>query len=199
MQKKYIIIACILSLYVLVMILIFGVKKETITDNTYLVVGNNTRWQYKDKKWSNLEIQDEEFDERKFEVYKDQIYKGSYYLQNYSDTWYFFDENGKPHDLYGELFAYSSPEKINVVSFNIERPTIDEINNILKKYNIMVNDISELTHYQKVSYNLDSDEELETIYSISNLVIDDESSTFSIVVFEDKGKIHEIISETKEK
>lgn len=195
MQKKYIIIGSILVIYVLIMILIFGLKKETISDNTYLVIGDNTRWEYKEKKWTNLEIQDDKFDERKFEVYKDQVYQGSYYLQNYNDTWYFFDEFGTSHNLYGELFAYSSPNKIDVINFNIEIPTIDKINNILKKYDITITDLSELTQNQKISYNFDNDEELESIYSISNLVIgDSELNAFSFVIYEDDNKLYEIIA-----
>lgn len=194
MQKKYIIIACILVIYVLVMVLIFGVKKETITDNTYLVIGENTRWEYKDKKWSNLEIQDEEFDKRKFEVYKDQIYKGSYYLQNYNDTWYFFDENGESHDLYGKLFAYSSKNIINVSKFNTETPTLSEINNLLSKYNIIVNDIDELAQYQKISYDFDNDGVIEFFYSFSNLMTDSNMKDFSIVLYANEDKIYEIIN-----
>lgn len=197
MQKKYIIIVSILVVYVIAMVLIFGLKKETITSDTYLVIGDNTRWEYVDKEWSNLDIQDKEFDSREFEVYKDQIYQGKFYLQNYNDTWYFFDKNNKSYDLYGQLFAYSSENKIDVIKFNLEEPSVEEINDLLEKYDIEVSSLAELSKYQKISYNFDNDEALETIYSISNLMIDDiEGVTFSLVLYEDEKKTYEIINKT---
>jgi len=194
MQKKYIIIASILVVYVAIMVLIFGNGKDAITDNTYLVIGNNTRWHYIDGKWNDLEIQADAFNDIEFEVYKNQIYKGKFYLQNYDDTWYFFDKNNKSYDLYGQLFAYSSDEKIDVIEFKTTELDLTQVNELLKKYDLKASNFSELSVYKKISYNLDNDEDIENIYVISNVSADNaRGKDFSIILYEDNSKTTEII------
>lgn len=194
MQKKYIVLIAITVIYILIMILIFGIEKDTIVDNTYIVIGENTRWKYVDDEWSTLGINDSVFNRNKFKVYKDQLYKGSYFIQNYDDTWYFFDDQNISHDLYGQLFAYKSDRNIDVVSFNEEEPSIVEIKSLLSKYNIHINSFDDLSKIQKISMDFDNDETNEYIYSLSNYMSQTVSSNlFSIVIYVDNDKHYDIV------
>lgn len=194
MQKKYIVIISIFVIYMLTMVLIFGTRKAPIATNTYLIIGENTRWFYDKDGWHNLEIQDETFDSKEFKVYKDQVYQGDYYLQNYNDTWYFFDEDNNSYDLYGQLFAYASEDDINVIKYDVKTVELSEINELLENYNIVINDETELSELQKISIDFDGDDELENIYSISNLMAENmKGEEFSLVLYVDGNKKNEII------
>lgn len=194
MQKKYIIIISIFVIYLLVTVLIFGTRKAPVANNTYLVIGENTRWFYDEDGWHDLEIQDVVFDKKEFIVYKDHSYQGNYFLQNYNDTWYFFDKNNNSYDLYGQLFAYASDEEIEVIQYTLETSTLSEINELLKNYEIVINDESELSEIQKVSLDLDGDGELEQIYSISNVLAENmQGKSFSIAIYVDGNKKTEIV------
>lgn len=194
MQKKYVVLIAIIVIYILVMILIFGIDRDTITNNTYIVIGENTRWKYVDDEWSKLEITDSVFNRNKFKVYKDQKYKGNYFIQNYDDTWYFFDDQNVSHDLYGQLFAYKSDRDIEVVSFTGEEPSLMEIKSLLNKYSIQINSFEDLSKAQKISMDFDKDGINEYIYSLSNYMSETASNNlFSIVVYVDNDKPYEII------
>ena len=196
MQKKYIVIISILLIYMLITLLIFGGDKNPISNGTYIVIDNNTRWKYEDDKWDNLDIQDGIFDGTEFIVYKNQVYQGKYYLQNYNDTWYFFDKNNQSYDLDGQLFAYSSEDEIHVIEFEVEEIDLDELNNLLKKYDIVISNKSELSYAQKVSLDFDNDEKDEYIYSISNLMAENiQNDEFSLLLYVDENKTSEIIND----
>ena len=197
MQKKYIILISIFVIYTLVMLILFGTKKPLVPNNSYIVVGDSTIWKYEDEKWKNIEVKDQSLDSIEFYVYKDQIYQGKYYLQNYNDTWYFFDNNNHSYDLYGQLFAYSNDRKIDVVKFDKEEVSLNEVNEILKDYNITVNSLNELSSIQKVTFDFDSDSQEEYIYAISNIMAEEPSmNEFSIIVYVNDGKKKDIINKT---
>lgn len=194
MQKKYVVIVSILIIYILITVLIFGVKKEDVSNDIYIVVGDNTNWKYVDKKWSNLDSGDDIFNDKEFSVYKNQMYQGDYYLQNYNDTWYFFDKNNQSYDLSGQLFAYSSGSKIDVIEFEEVSPTLNELANLLKEYNISITSLSEVSYVQKVLIDYDNDQQDEYIYAISNLMAENKNDdSFSIVIYIDENKSIEII------
>jgi len=195
MQKKYIVIIIVLVVYLLLMMALFASENKVI-DDTYIIVGNDAFWHYKDEKWESQDIDSYNFSENKFKVYKDQLYQGDYFLQNYNDTWYFFNDNNESSDLYGELFAYLSEEEIKVLEFTKNDMNINEVNEVLKDYDIEINSLSELSYAKKIEINLDTDEEKEYIYSISNVMMTETGTMFSIVLYEDKNKIKEIIYDT---
>ena len=123
------------------------------------------------------------------------MYQGKYYLQNYNDTWYFFDKNNQSYDLDGQLFAYSSEDEIHVIQFEVEEIDLDELNNLLKKYDIAISNKSELSYAQKVSLDFDNDEKDEYIYSISNLMAENiQNDEFSLLLYVDENKTSEIIN-----
>ena len=195
MQKKYVVIVSILIIYMMIMLLIFGGDKESVANGTYIVVGNDARWKYEDDKWDNLDTQDDIFNDTEFNVYKNQVYQGKYYLQNYNDTWYFFDKNNQSYDLEGQLFAYSSEDEINVIEFTVEEAGLNELNDLLKKYNMIVSSMSELSYAQKISLDFDNDQKDEYIYSISNLMAENiKNNEFSLVLYVDENKTSEIIN-----
>lgn len=195
MQKKYIVIVFILIIYMVITLLIFGVDKEPVSNGTYIIIDNSTRWKYEDNKWDNLDIQDDIFTDTEFIVYKDQIYQGKYYLQNYNDTWYFFDKNNQSYDLYGQLFAYSSQNQINVVEFTVKEVELNEVNQILNEYDIVISNMSELSYAQKITLDFDNDGKDEYIYSISNLMAENiKNDAFSLVLYVDENKTSEIIN-----
>lgn len=194
MQKKYIVIISILLIYVGITLLIFGIDKNSVSNGTYIVIGDNTRWKFEDNDWYNLDAEDNIFDDTEFTVYKNQLYQGKYYLQNYNDTWYFFDKNNQSHDLYGQLFAYSSKDEISVIEFKEEETTLQELIDLLKKYDIVISSMSDISYAQKISLDLDNDQKEEYIYCISNLMAEHTSDNlFSFVLYVNENNVSEII------
>lgn len=198
MQKKYIVLISIFAIYTLIMVL-FGAKKSLVPNNSYIIVGDSTIWEYEDEKWENIDVKDASLDSIEFYVYKDQTYQGKYYLQNYNDTWYFFDKNNQSYDLYGQLFAYSNDRKIDVVQFMKEEVSLNEVNEILKDYNITINSLNELSFSQKIAFDFDSDDQDEYIYSISNIMAEEQTlDEFSLVIYIDDGKKKDIMNKTSD-
>jgi len=189
MQKKYIVLISILVIYVTLSMIIFVFMDSYPFSKMYIMIDKNTRWEYKDKKWETVSTEDDIFIKNKFKIFSNQNYQGEFFIQNYENEWYFFDDNNKSYNLEGKLFAYYGDNDINVIPFNSEEPTIQEVNNLLAKYDIKINNLEELSLVQKVTIDLDKDEENEQIYSLSNMMSEFENSkTFSLVIYIDNDK-----------
>ena len=169
-RRRYIILLIILAIYVIIMYFIFGapnVKKSKYT--TTILIGDNTIWNYSNKKWLNIEDKEiiEELNWKKYTVYINNQKKGKYYLWH-DDKWYLFNKNKEAVNVTGKLVAYRSNFDINVKDFKEEQITdYVYINKVLEENNLSTS--QQYTTKSKTSIDIDSDGIYEDIYVISNV------------------------------
>lgn len=197
-KKIYIILIVIVLVFFLVMFALFGVdnlRKEKY--NTTLIVGNDTVWTYKRKRWINITNSTSRADLNwdKYKVFVSNEELGDYLLW-YSDKWYAFDDNKKPIKIDGSLIAYKANYDMNIYKFTEEK--IDDyryVYDVLKENGLDVE--SKFTASYKVSLDFDNDESKEDFYLITNTFPMDfnPDKIFSIVFMVDDGNIYNIYTD----
>lgn len=169
-KSTYIILIIILLVFLVVMFLIYGVDSIRKTGyQTTIVVGDNTTWKYKDKRWSQVTKYDDfqELNWQKFTVFEDSRDLGDYFYWH-DDKWYLFDSKRNAFEPEGNIVAYNSNYDINVDSYTVEEADTDQyIEKVLLDNELDKN--SEFTKAEKVRLDFDSDGEIETFYIISNV------------------------------
>ena len=163
------------------MFLVFGLdelRKESY--DTTLVVGNDTIWTYKNKRWNNLSSSDE-INWNKFDIYSDNVMIGNYYLW-YSDGWYVFDNSKNAITLDGELLGVDSNLDISVYNFSTsEIDNYSYVYEVLRDNNLPIS--SEYTSSEKLLFDFDNDGVEEEFYLVTNAFPEgfDPEKIFSIV------------------
>lgn len=192
-RKKYIILIVVIVIFFLIMIILFGkdsLKKSG--ERLTIIVGNNTVWSYRDKKWSNKGSNYDELNWKKYHVYYDNEEKGDYYLWH-DDKWYAFDSNKNAVPFHGELLAYESNRDISIASFSTEEIEDDStVSQMLEKNNIP--NTNQFSSKYQVPFDIDGDGEDEIFYVISNVFALDfrPDTIFSIVYMVKDNKIYSI-------
>lgn len=197
MKKSYIVIIIVFIIYTAIICFIFG-NNNTTRDNTFLVT-NDTVFKYEDNEWIKNSFSNELYSKNLFNVYISNKFQGQFYLSNHNDKWYYFDKNNNSYDFYGDLFATSEGVNVSVAQFTEENASIQEVNEILYKNNLSINNINELTLNKKVNYDIDDDGIDEVLYSLSNLTLNVDSEDiilFSLVVYSDNDKLTTIINDS---
>lgn len=206
MRKIYVILGLSAAVLVIIVVALFGkdyVKtQKELSQNSYIFIDNNVKWEYRKGYWYNLEEQEADriMNQFSFQVYQDKSYVGVYYLKQYDESWYFFDSNNNSRSIYGKLFAYSGDKKIQMVSME---PSVMDGNDdlyyrtILNNNKISYEELSNLSTKEKLVYDFDGDGQDETLYAVSNVFSDIIYSdrVFSFVYLVDDGEIELLISE----
>ena len=196
-KSTYIILITFLIVFCIFMIFLYGKGVFTKDKNELvLMVGDNTIWYSKDKKWFYVSSREDidKLNWNNYYVYMDNNYFGNYYMWH-DDKWYLFKED-KTAVLYeGELLAYkyqNSKKKMSVGNIKIENDVNqDFINKVLIDNNITDISEEEYSVKHKASFDFDNDNNLEDFYIISNAFSNSISSNtvFSIVFMVDDGNI----------
>lgn len=198
-KKTYIFLLIIILTFGIAMFVFFAIpeikdKKKKAT----FIVGNDTIWQYKDKTLSNINSSlSKNLNWEQFKLYSDNKYLGNYYLVK-DDQWYVFDKNKNAINLNGQIFAYKSNYKINLLDFTTKKISTDKyVNQVLSENNISSS--SKFTSLTKTDVDIDNDGELESLYVVSNVFIDDviPQYTFSFVFMVKENKIYKIYNDVR--
>ncbi len=166
-KKTYIVLIIIMLIFFLIMFVVFGldnIKKESY--DTTIIVGKNTVWSYKNKKWINISKPYDKLNWKKYNVYLNNEYNGNRYLW-YSDKWYIFDSKKNALKLEGDLLAYKSNYDISI--YNFETSKIDDyfyVNSVLEENNLPSD--SQYTSNYKIEFDYDNDGKEEEFYLITN-------------------------------
>ena len=169
-KRTYIVLIAIIIIFFIVMFALFGVdniRKERY--ETTLIVGDNTIWTYKKKRWLNFSnsMSTQDFDWKKYKVFSNNEEIGSYLLWH-DDKWYAFDDNKNAVNIDGNLLAYNSNHKISVYKYN--EKNIDDytvVNQVLE--NNHLEPTKDFTSAYMVSFDYDNDEEEEDFYLVTNV------------------------------
>lgn len=186
-KKTIIIIVSIIVVYLFLAIILFGWTNFLDKfQKSYVMLNPDTKWQLKNGKWSDI-TNDKVYNWKKFDVYVDNQLLGNYNLL-YNKKWYLFDNNRKSVKYEGNMIAIKGNKKYKVIDFKEEDfDNTDKIilKDILEKENIDYP--KEFTYAKKISLDLDGDNNIETIYTISNAFTNDTlvNYKFSIVFIKD--------------
>lgn len=197
-NRRYIILIAILIIYIIIMIWWLGADNiKKVNNSTTILVGDNTVWNYSDKKWLNITNQTtvKEMDWKKFTVYLDNEKKGSYYLWH-DDKWYLFDEDKNAVNATGKFLAYRSNYNIKVKNFTETTVSNDTyIKEVLIENNLSPS--SEFTTQSMTLFDIDNDGIDERFYVISNVFALDftPDTIFSIVFMVKDNKIYYIYND----
>lgn len=197
MRKKstYIILLVIMIVFLLVMFLLFG--RDNFIKNKYettLIVGDNTTWVYRNKRWTNITSESgiHELEWKKYKVFQDNKSLGNYYLWH-DDRWYAFDDDRNAITVDGEFLAYSSNVDVKVLDFKSKQITNESyIYQVLNENGF--SESSKFTSEYYTTVDIDSDGVEEDFYLISNAFPLDFSpeKIFSIVFMVKDGEIYYI-------
>lgn len=183
-MKKLIIIICIITIYVLGMII--GIK--LFSNEMYLYMGNNIRWHYSDKKWENLE---NNIPYNNFMVYNtlENEYAGKYDIKYENENWYIKKKNYELFDKPAIMFKGN--KKLNIISYQ-ENYDLDnsEVKALLNHLNL---DMNNYTGYY-IDIDLDNDDEIERIYCLTNseIIGINENIYYSLIYVKDGNQYIEV-------
>ncbi len=192
-NRTYIYLLIILIVFFLIMFIVLGIDNlKSEQQETTIIIGNQTIWNYKKRKWSTISnnSQIEKLNWQKYNIYLNNEKAGNYYLWH-SDKWYTFDNQKKAINLDGDILAIKSDNKIKVYPL-IEEEITDYtlVNKILDENAIF--DKEELTTKYKISIDFDNDGKTEYFYVISNIFPEESNpnNIFSIVFMEKDNKTY---------
>ena len=184
-KKTYIILITIMVLFGIIMFLIFGIpniRQENL--ESVLIVGDNTTWIYKDKKWFNqrYKTSKDRYSWQEFKVFEDNKELGTFYLWH-DDKWYLFDKDKNAVLTSGKIIAYQSNYSMKLLEYTEDN--VDDftyVNEVLMNNNLSTS--SKFSSIYKVSIDFDSDSNLEDFYIITNVFpLDFEPETSFAIAF----------------
>ena len=170
MKKVYIALLIILFVFFLVMFCLFGI--DNIRQEQYssiLIVGDDTVWTYKNKKWLNIRHSTSlhKYNWKEFVVYENNEKKGTYKLWH-DDKWYVFDKDNNAIQLDGDLLAYDANFKLKVKKFNISDVNdLTYVRTVLEEKGFSTS--SRFTVLNKIDLDYDGDNVEEEFYVMSNV------------------------------
>lgn len=197
MKKRYIIIFICIIAYGLAMYYFIG--KDNIRREKFystILVDNNAVWQYRKKKWVNINHYSDlqKLNWEKFKIYsKEKENVKNYYIW-LDDRWYFFNEKKEALQFSGEFIGVSSNYDMHISfphEMKIENDTY--VNQVLKENGLEERDF---TVENTFSFDIDHDNIEENFYIISNAFTDlPVENIFSIVFMEKDEFIYPIYTD----
>lgn len=197
-NKKYMILLGIFTIYILVMFLIFG--RDFIRNNldsSTIAISPDTIWNFEQGKWKDNGNKTD-YSMKNYEVYEDSKYLGELKL-TYNDKLYLFDSERKPVRYENSIIAVKGSIDIGVIPF--KNTTISNSNKvvtkILKEKKIKVS--RDTLTSKLIKIDLDNDGKLEEIYTISNVFnTDDYSNSIAIIAVLENNEITYLKEDVKE-
>lgn len=185
-KKKYIFwggIGAVFIVLYIIMAIFIGNHEFGVTDN-YLLVDNYLLWHEKGGKWYQETDVNNNLMKQKFTVLTGEDKYTAYKVQYVDSSWYFFDKN------YNELdndfrIAYSGDLKLNLTNYEVEY--YESSDDVFIKKVAKPESKSQFEAYRqsvnKVTYDIDNDGTLETLYTINSFSFDVKSYDFDSYMF----------------
>ena len=196
-EKKVgiIIIIIILILFFILFFFFGGIDSfKNKKDQSIILIGNNTYWNYKNKKFYNIKSNISSLYWKDYVVYINNKKYGTYKLWH-DDKWYLYDKDRNAVSYDGNFLAISSNYNIKPVDYSLDSASVDKyVKMVLDKNKIKTNNF---TVKNKINIDIDNDNKKESIYLISNVLpIDEyEKYRFSIVFMVKNDIIYTVFSD----
>ena len=202
LNRKYIILFVILIVYVVLCIMVFGIKQnnENRGKRVYIVLSPKHKFAYSDGKLISSLNWNQIYGDYRFYSYSDGVYLGQYSLMEYGSMLYLFDENNDSVDYSGTLFSYATEDDSQIDLVNTQYTSFDYeteqvLTSLLADTDISMPADEDSIIVQKIPVDLDDDQEEEVLYSIRYTTLEEDKS-FSFVCYMDQDKLYRIISNT---
>lgn len=198
-EKKVgiVIIVIVLILFFVLFFFFGGVDSfKNRKDQSIILVGNKTYWEYKDKHFTNITSNISSLYWKDYVVYINNEKYGVYKLWH-DDKWYLYDKDRNAVTYDGNFLAISSNYDIKPVDYTLNNVSSDKyINKVLKDYNIKTDNF---TVRNKIDIDIDNDNTKDSIYLISNVLPIDkyEKYRFSIVFMVKNDIIYTVFSDVQ--
>lgn len=200
-KKLYITIFVLLGIYFVVMFIfvIYPAMKDGKRE-TYVIVNNDAKWKYEDRKWQDISIGEKKlYNWQKFDIYQNQKELGNYFLLD-SNGWHIYDDERNPVKKDGvSLFAIRSNQDYEFAFYDtvdVDQENIGYVEEVLNEHNITTRDF---TVCEMFSYDLDQDGEEEKVFTVSNMFITEYTTVprniFNFIFVVDSGKIIPVLEE----
>lgn len=181
--KWVVLVLIVIILYVLFAIF-FG-KKETVSSNNYLLIGNSLIWHEKNGKMYQETKVSNDLLQQKFVVF-DGINRVNVDNLKYSDQqWYFFDTNYKQLAANNYRVAYSGNLKIRLANYSLE--FYDDNDDQYIEEVAEPESAEQFDRYRKtlnkVNFDFDGDGSIETLYTITSTILDVVNYSFHSYMF----------------
>lgn len=198
-RLEYGIAILLIILYLFLYIFSTSIKKSDKKgeEPIYIVINTKHQFAYQNGKVSNAVDWNQIYGTKKFYSYNDSTYLGQYKLMQYDTALYLFDDNQNSVEYDGELFTYSSPQKIETVNSNfvsLDNEIKLVLNELIQKNNLVMPAENNLAFLQKIPVDLDGNGDNEIIYAISSYPDVQSLQAFSFLYYEDNGKLYELLS-----
>ena len=195
-KKKYYICLGLLITYFLIMLLFFIIPSILKSNTkTYLLIDNYEKWQYNGENWEDI-TDKSEYNWQKFDIYENNKYIGKYNAL-FNETWHFYDDNDKPVKIDStNMIAIRSNRDYSIADFNereISDKEIEYVKKVLEENKISTNDF---TSSSVIEYDLDNDNEMEKIFTISNVFTENVAEKIFNFVFVVKDDKITVVSQT---
>lgn len=200
-KKVYVTLLIILVAFFVVMFVVFGINNiKSSKNNTTIIVGENTIWNYDKRRWLNSTSRGsiDKLNWKEYNVYLNNEKFGKYSLWH-DDKWYAFDSKKNAVMLDGDLLAYQA--NFDMAIMKTEDEEIDDrtyVDSVLEENNLSLS--SQFTAAYKRSVDFDDDGVAEDFYLISNAFpMDfDPEMIFSIVFMVKNEKIYYLYNDISE-
>lgn len=198
-MNKFIKIGIFIGIYLISMILIFGIKKDNNSidnkERKYIIFDNYLILNYSDNKITQSNFDDNDYIKGKFYSYVNGNYIGNYYYRNINADIYLFDDENKSIKFDGNLVVNNYDKEMKIIDLK-ELPinSNDEIyaTNVLNKYNLLSKYNKNVMNLKKYEIDLDNDSLNETLYLLNAKMNEqylDLNTKFSFLYYEKNGKI----------
>ena len=199
-EGKYKFALAILILYAILMAIIFGPRIINGKQQTYLLIGSSAKWKYDGDKWRDFTTDDISlYAWKNYDIYINQKKFGNYQVTYSEKKWYIFENDKTPVNYQGSFLGIKSNKGYHVGAF--EEEDLEESDQIYLNQIYQENGLKEnqkTTDAYKVSFDIDGDQDKETIYVLSNLFPNDfvPSTVFNFVFIVDNKKVQTIYKMT---
>ncbi len=187
MKRREKIVFGILALYIVFMLGLFIINGKKEEKYSTMFYDNYVKLLYKDGKWSNISNRNiNDYSWKKYDLYYNNDFYGNYYLM-YNNKWYIFDDDKKSIDWEPGIVAFSGNIKSRVIDTKKEDISSNEYSysrEVLSSLDIDNIDISKLKEKSRYLVDVDSDGDVDKIYSISNAQMEGDyvsNKTFTVV------------------
>lgn len=193
MKKKsiYFIFLLIVIVYAcLVAFFLINNKKEQ-----YLFLSKNTLLVYKNKEW----IKTNKKEVKNMKTYSGSKYEGDFDLKTTDFFYHLFDAQNRRYENYtAPILSYTNNLKLKVTDFEIANLN-DEDYKILDKVlqYIGIEGYSNLSSFEKLSFDFNEDGTKEILYAVSNTFIEDTYQQVFSVVYMVNGNSFDILYQEK--
>lgn len=204
MKNKKIYYGIILFLLVYLVIFLLLFKKDTNNKNKKnygaFAIGNDAFFLYENGNWLSINTRyRKNYNWYLFDVYSDNEFLAKYSMI-YSGIWNMFDDKkNKIDDSFNEKIGISTDLSYKMKEYNEKDSSLDSyVKQVFERYNIP-NTIA-LTSNRIIRVDIDNDNELESIYTVTNAFSEIEQSiTFGFIFLVDDSKIYMIYDEIFER